>query len=374
MTGVRGVEDMMRFGSLAILTLIPLLSAAGAAPAETDAPVSVSVAAVETGDVPIYLDGIGAVQAYNTVAIKSRVDGQIAELRFHDGQEVAAGDVIAILDSRSFAATLKQMQANLHKDEAQLVNAKADLDRFEKLNEFATKQSVATQRSLVAQFEAQIASDEAQVDYAQTQLAYTTITSPIAGRTGIRQVDVGNIVHAGDPAPIVTIAQLHPISVVFTINADDLPSIDTGPAGRQLPVLAFAKDNRTELAQGTLDVVDNQIDQTTGTVKLRAVFANTDNRLWPGQFVNARLRVAIRHDGLTIPAIAVQQGPNGAYVWTVAPNNTAAMTPVVVAHVEDGKALIDQGVGPGQNVVIDGQYGLEPGREVTPVAAGAPPA
>jgi membrane fusion protein, multidrug efflux system len=372
MTGRRQAEDIMRFGSLVALTLLPVLGATAATADE--APVSVSVAAVQSGDVPIYLDGIGAVQAYNTVAIKSRVDGQIAELRFHDGQEVASGDVIAILDSRSFAATLKQMQANLHKDEAQLINAKADLDRFEKLNEFATKQSVATQRSLVAQFEAQIASDQAQVDYAETQLAYTTITSPIAGRTGIRQVDVGNIVHAADPAPIVTIAQLHPISVVFTVNADDLPSIDTGPAGRQLPVLAFAKDNRTELAQGTLDVVDNQIDQTTGTVKLRAVFANTDDRLWPGQFVNARLRVAIRHDGLTIPATAIQQGPNGAYVWTVAPNHIVAMTPVVVAHVEDGKALIDQGLGAGQNVVIDGQYGLEPGREVTPVAAGAPPA
>jgi multidrug efflux system membrane fusion protein len=364
----------MRSGSLVTLTSVLLLGTSAALGDE--APIPVNVAMVQAGDVPIYLSGIGSVQAYNTVSIKSRVDGQVVELRFHDGQEVAAGDVIAVLDSRSYAATLKQMQANLRKDQAQLVNIKADLERFEKLNEFATKQSVATQRSLVAQTEAQIASDEAQVEYAAAQLAYTTITSPIAGRTGIRQVDIGNIVHAADAAPIVTIAQLHPISVAFTVNADDLPSIDTGPTGRKLPVWAYAKDNRTKLAEGVLDVVDNQIDPATGTVKLKAEFANTDNRLWPGQFVNARLRVAMRHGGLTVPATAVQQGPNGAYVWTVAPSNTVAMAPVVVAHIEDGRALIDQGLKAGQSVVVDGQYGLEPGRAVSPAPApaGAPPA
>ena len=369
--------------SLVILTSLLLLGAgtgrllwgpgdAAVSDASADAPVPVITDTVEQSDVPLYLGGIGSVQAYNTVSIKSRVDGQLVELRFREGQDVAAGEPLAILDRRPLEANLKQMQANLLKDQAQLVNAKADLVRAVNLKEYATRQSVDTQQAQVAQFQAQVASDQAQVDYAKTQLDYTSIASPIAGRTGIRQVDIGNIVHAADTTPIVTVTQLHPISIVFTLNADDLPSIDKGASAKPLPVLVYAKDNRTELAHGTLDLVDNQIDPTTGTVKLKASFANEDDRLWPGQFVNARLRVAVIQGGLTVPAAAVQQGPDGPYVWIVAPTGLVAMAPIVVARIEDGRALIDKGLAAGQTVVVDGQYNLKPDSKVTPTAARTP--
>jgi membrane fusion protein, multidrug efflux system len=333
-----------------------------------DAPVPIVAGTVEQGDFPLHLDGIGTVQAYNTVQIKSRIDGQLVELRFREGQDVAVGDVLAVLDRRPLEANLKQAQANLQKDQAQLANAKADLARFQGLKEYASRQSVDTQQASVAQFQAQAASDEAQVDYARTQLDYAVITSPIAGRTGIRQIDLGNILHAADATPIVTVTQLRPISVIFTLNADDLPAIDQS---QKLPVSVYAKDNRTELAQGTLDLVDNQIDQATGTVKLKASFANTDGRLWPGQFVNARLGIGVRQDALSVPASAVQQGPSGPYVWAVTPEGTAAMAPVAVARVEDGRALIDHGLAAGQTIVLDGQYNLKPG---SPVARAPPPA
>jgi multidrug efflux system membrane fusion protein len=258
------------------------------------------------------------------------------------------------------------MQASLLKSRKQLLNAKADLVRFQTLKEFATGRSVDTQQALVAQFEAQVASDEAQADFAKTQLSYATIPSPIAGRTGIRQIDVGNIVYAASPSPIVTVSQLHPISVVFTLSADDLPALDLGPAAQELPVVVYAKDNRTELASGTLDLVDNQINQATGTVKLKSSFPNEDNSLWPGQFVNARLRVAVRRGALTVPAAAVQQGPSSLYVWIVAPDGTAVMTPVTVSSIENGRALINKGLAPGQLVVIDGHYKLKPGSKVVP--------
>lgn len=334
--------------------------------ADVAVPVTVSLVTIKT--VPIYLDGIGTVQASNTVQIHSRVDGEITEVRFREGQDVKAGDVLAQVDSRPFTANLAQMEANLLRDKAQLADAKAQLSRLVQLKDFASRQSVDTQRAQVAQFEALVAADQAQVDYARTQLDYTSIRSPIDGRTGIRQIDVGNVVHAADTTPIVTVTQFQPIAVVFTLNADHLPAINAGTKRGTLPVLAFSKDNRTQLAQGTLDLVDNQIDQATATIRLKASFANADHGLWPGQFVNARLRVDV-HEGLTVPATAIQHGPNGTYAWVVARDRTVQMQPVTVRQVQDGEALIEAGLEAGQRVVIDGQYKLQPGTLTEPAAA-----
>jgi multidrug efflux system membrane fusion protein len=357
-------------GAAALLAFFLLRGASAPAQqgtADVAVPVTVSLVTIKT--VPIYLDGIGTVQASNTVQIRSRVDGQILDVRFREGQEVKAGDVLVMVDPRPFEANLKQMEANLLRDKAQLVDAKAQLNRLIQLKDFASRQSVDTQRASVAQFEALVAADQAQVDYARTQLDYTTVRSPIDGRTGIRQIDVGNVVHAADTSPIVTVTQFTPIAVVFTLNADHLPVITGGTARGPLAVYAFAKDNSTQLAQGQLVLVDNQIDQATGTVKLKASFANADHRLWPGQFVNARLQVAV-HEGLTVPATAVQHGPNGTYAWIIARDQTAQMQPVTVLQIQDGEALIQAGLEAGQRVVIDGQYKLQPGSMTAP-AAGA---
>ncbi|MDZ5649878.1 efflux RND transporter periplasmic adaptor subunit [Nitrospirillum sp. BR 11828] len=354
--------------SLPGIALPPSSAAAQAAEAPAEPAVPVVVAPVRAEDVPLYLGGIGSVQAYNTVAIRSRIDGQLMELRFREGQEVAKGAVLAILDRRPLEANLKQAVATLAKDQSQLQNAQADLVRYQGMKEYASRKTLDTQQAEVAQYQAQVTADEAQVDYARAQLDYATITSPIAGRTGIRQIDAGNIVHAGDAAPIVTITQLHPISVIFTVNADDLPAFNLGAAGpaTALPVQAYAKDNKTLLADGKLELVDNQIDQSTGTVKLKASFPNEDNRLWPGQFVNAHVRVSVRRGGLTVPVTAIQQGPAGAYVWVVSAEGRAAMAPVTVARTDEGRVLIDKGLSAGQMVVTDGQYNLKPGTRVAP--------
>ncbi|HLY79153.1 MAG TPA: efflux RND transporter periplasmic adaptor subunit, partial [Caulobacteraceae bacterium] len=280
---------------------------------------------------------------------------------------VKAGDVLAVIDQRPYAAALKQAEANLARDQALLANAKLDLDRAVNLKEYASRQSVDTQKALVAQYAATIAADEAQIDAAKTNLDYTTITSPIDGRTGIRNIDIGNIVHAADTNQIVTVTQLHPIAVVFTLPSEDLPAVQKGQAKAPLKVVAFAKDNQTALAEGSLELVDNQIDPTTATVKLKAIFPNDDRALWPGQFVNARLLVDTQHDGLVVPATAIQRGPDGTYVWVIDADSKVAMRPVTVVQTQDGQALIAQGVKTGEQVVVDGQYKLQAGSKVEKV-------
>jgi multidrug efflux system membrane fusion protein len=328
----------------------------------------VVVQTLAPGPVPIVLTGIGSVQPYNSVQVRARIDGEIVALRFKEGDQVEAGTVLAMLDRRVLEANLHQMQANLVREQAQLANTRADLERLQSLRDFASRQRVDTQAALVAQGEAQVTAAAAQVDNARTQLDYAVITSPITGRTGLRQIDLGNIVHAGDARPIVTINQVQPIAVVFTLNADDLPAITRAAATGPLVAQAVAKDRRTRLAEGRLEVVDNQIDQATGTVKLKAAFANADLALWPGQFVNVRLQVSVRPDGIVLPAGAVQRGPDGTYAWLVGDDLSVRMAPVTVTYVEDGRALVETGLAAGQTIVVDGQYKLRAGVKVAPGA------
>ena len=321
-------------------------------------------------DVDIFLDGLGSVAAYNTVTIRSRVDGHLQQLMFREGQDVHAGDVLAQIDARPFQAALQQMQAQLQRDQAQLANARLDLDRFVKLGQYASRQNVDTQRMQVAQLEAATASDQAQIENAKVQLDYTTIRSPIDGRTGIRQIDAGNIVHANDVTGLVVITQLRPISVLFTLPEQSLPRINQEIAQHQLAAIAFDRDNQTRLGQGKVELVDNVIDQQTGTIKVKATFPNDQLSLWPGQFVNVRLRLTTRKDGIVVPAQVVQRGPQGAYAFVIRADNTVEMRPIKVAQIEDGVALIDEGLAPGERVVVEGQYKLQPGSRVSAATAG----
>ncbi len=268
------------------------------------------------------------------------------------------------------------MEANQKRDQAQLINARADLQRFLDLakRDFASRQSVDTQLAQVGQFEAAVASDQAQIDSAKVNLDYTMIRAPFDGRTGIRLVDAGNVVHATDTTGLVIVAQLQPISVVFTLPADNLSVVARAAAAGTLPVFAFSRDNQTRLGEGALAVIDNMIDQTTGTVKLKATFANADRALWPGQFVNARLLVDTRRDGVAVPAAVVQRGPQGTYAFVIKSDQTVEMRPIVVDQVQDGVALIADGLRAGERVVIDGQYRLQPGSKVAPSERGKAPA
>jgi membrane fusion protein, multidrug efflux system len=326
-------------------------------------------------DVPIYLTGLGSVIAFNTATIKPQIDGKLIKINFQEGQDVKAGDVLALIDPRPFEATLRQMEANQKRDQAQLVNARADLQRYFDLakRDFASRQSVDTQQAQVGQLEASVAADQAQIDNARVNLDYTTIRAPFDGRTGIRIVDAGNVVHAADTTGLVIVTQLQPISVVFTLPADNLPAVARAAAAGALPVLAFSRDNQTRLGEGALAVIDNMIDATTGTVKLKATFVNADRALWPGQFVNARLLVATRRNGIAVPAAVVQRGPQGTYAFVIKPDQTVEMRPIAVDQVQDGVALIAEGLKPGEHVVVDGQYRLQPGSKVAPSERGNSP-
>ena len=341
-------------------------SAAATVPSAHDTPVPVVADAVRSQDVPIYATGIGTVQAFNTVTIRTRVDGQVDKVAFTEGQDVKVGDLLARIDPRPFQAQLEQAQAQKASHEAQLVDAKIDLKRFSNLarSGAATGQSVDTQKALVAQLEANIQADQAAIDNATVQLGYTTITAPIAGRTGLRLVDQGNIVHATDLTGLVVLTQIEPISLIFTLPEDALPDVAHAMARGPLRVLAFSRDDKTELGDGTLALIDNQIDQTTGTIRLKATFPNKDHALWPGQFVNARLYLSVRHDGITVPAAVVQRGPQGTFAYVIKPDSTVEMRPISVAQLRDGLALIDTGLRAGEQVVVDGQYKLRPGARV----------
>jgi len=332
-------------------------------PAPKPMAVSVDVASATLRDMPVYLSGLGTVQALNTVTVTARVDGEIQKIGFTEGQDVKEGDLLAQIDPRPFQAALDQAIAKKAQDAAQLENAQRDLVRFTALskNEFASKQQLDTQHAQVSQLQAQIQGDQAAIENAQTQLDYTRITSPLAGRTGFRLIDQGNNVHATDTTGIVVITQIHPITVIFTLPEENLLAVNREMAAGTLTTTALASDNKTELAQGKVSLVDNIIDQTTGTAKLKAVFDNKENTLWPGEFVNIRLLLQTQHDALTIPSAAVQRGPDGLFTYVVKPDSTVEVRPIKVS-IDTGKtAVVESGLASGERVVTAGQYRLQPG-------------
>lgn len=328
--------------------------------------IRVDTAAVRRADVPLYAEGLGTVQAFYTVTITPRVDGQLMKVGFTEGQEVKKGALLAQIDPRPYQAALEQAQAAKDKDQATLENAKRDLERYETLapQDLASKQTVDTQRALVAQTQAQIKSDQGAIDSARTNLDYTTITSPIEGRTGIRLVDPGNNVHASDTTGIVVVTQVQPISVVFTLPEEQLPAMTEALARGTVQVTALSRDGKTELDRGSVALVDNQIDQSTGTVKVKATFPNPRNLLWPGEFVNARALLETRSNALVIPNAALQRGPDGVFAYVVRPDSTVEARPLQIADEGGDPVAVDAGLKEGEQVVISNQYRLQPDAKV----------
>jgi multidrug efflux system membrane fusion protein len=351
-------------------------AAARAANAQKSArnPVRVSTAPVQKSDFPVYLTGLGTVQGFNTVLVRTRVDGQIDKVAFKEGQTVNQGDLLVEIDPRPYQATLDQAKAKKVQDEANIANANVDLQRYTKLGEFATKQQTDTQRTTVQMLTAQIAADDAAISNAQTQLDYTQVKSPIPGVAGLRQVDIGNIVNASTQTGIVTIAQIEPIAVIFTAPEEQLPYINEGQAAGALKVIAITTDGKKPLAEGTLSVVNNQVDSTSGTIRLKAVFDNKDHALWPGQSVSTRLLVKTLKDATVVPDEAIQHGTSGLYVYAVNQDNKAEMRKVKVSASIDGRSVIEEGLTPGQQVITAGQYKVQPGTLVGTAVASSDPA
>jgi len=337
-------------------------------------PVPVVTAKVQVADFPIVMMGIGSVYPFNVVDVHAQVTGTIEKIGFVEGQSVHPGDLIAQLDPRPYQAALQQAEANLARDQAHLTNAQTNLSRYVPLEKrgFASNQQVTDQTSTVSQMEAAILGDKAAISNAQTQLSYTTITSPIDGVTGIRRVDIGNILQPITTTPIVTITQIQPISVVFTLPQKDVPTVQQAMSKGQLTTVAYDQDDRTELGEGTLLLVNNTISQSSGTVQLKATFPNQNRALWPGEFVDVRLTSAVRHNAISVPLQALMQGEGRSFVYVVGPNGTAQERAVRVAETLDGRALIDQGLQPGDTVVTAGQFRLGDGIKVVEVSAGDP--
>ena len=344
-----------------------------AASARTPA-VPVTIAPVVKADFPVYLNGLGTVQGFNTVVVRTRVDGQIDKIAFKEGQLVNQGDLLAEIDPRPYQATLDQAKAKKIQDEANLANANLDLQRYTKLGEFATRQQTDTQRSTVAQLTAQIAADDAAVANAQTQLDYTSVKAPISGVAGLRQVDVGNIVNASTQTGIVTIAQIEPIAVIFTTPEEQLPYINEAQSIQPLKVIAITTDGKRPLAEGKLSVINNQVDTTSGTIRLKAVFDNKNHALWPGQSVSTRLLVKTLKDATVVPDDAIQHGTDGLYVYIVNQDNKAELHKVKVSQSIDGRSVVDEGLSPGQQVITSGQYKVQPGTLVSTAVASSDPA
>jgi len=332
-------------------------------------PVPVKIAPVERADFPVYLTGLGTVQGFNTVQVRTRVDGQINRIAFQEGQFVKEGDTLVEIDPRPFQAVLDQAKAKKTQDEANLANANLDLQRYTKLGEFATRQQTDTQRSTVAQLTAQIAADEAAIANAQTQFDYATVKAPISGVVGLRQVDVGNIVNAATQTPIVTIAQIEPIAVIFTAPEEQLPDIKAALAVAPPKTIALSTDGKRVLSSGTLALINNQVDTTSGTIRLKAVFDNKDHALWPGQSVSTRLLVRTLKGATVIPDDAVQHSNDGLYAFTVNQENKAELRKIKVSQSIDGKSVVDEGLSPGQQVITSGQYKVSPGTLVTTAVA-----
>ncbi|WP_096700445.1 efflux RND transporter periplasmic adaptor subunit [Magnetospirillum sp. 15-1] len=361
-------------GGLAVAAGLGLALWPQAQPAKTNGrpggpdgrPVAVVVASAARRDMPIYLDAIGTVQAYNTVTVRSRVDGELVEVLFREGQDVYVGDVLAQIDPRTYRAQYEQALATRDKDTAQLEAARRDLARYVGLGDRVSGQSVDTQRALVRQLEATVRADEAAASNAKTMLSYTVIAAPIEGRTGMRLVDRGNIVRASDATGLVTLTQVQPIAVVFTLPQQSLAAVnDRLRQDGKLQVTALQPETRVLADTGELELVDNQIDQTTGTIKLKAVMPNAERKLWPGGFVNVRLLLSVRQNGLVVPAQAVQRGPQGTYVFAVKEDRTVEMRAVKVTTVEAGQALLDEGLAEGDTVVVEGTAKLQPGARIS---------
>ena len=354
-------------GSLSYFAHIHALEKAAAAPTPPMVPIVATTVAQH--DVPIYLTGVGTVIAYNTDVVRAQIQGQIVSINFTEGQTVHPGDLLAQIDPRPYQALIDQYTANLERDQAQLINAQANLTRYTTLGEkgWATPQLLETQKAQVGQLQAAIKADQALIDAAKVQLSFTRLTSPIDGVVGIRQIDVGNIISPSTANGLVVVTQLDPISLIFTLPETALPQIQQRQQQTKipLPVFAYNQDNAIKLDQGELGLVNNEILQTTGSIQLKANFSNKSRQLWPGQLINARLLVDTRRNGLTVPAAVVQQGPTGPYAYVVNPDNTVAIRQVKVAQISDGQALIDSGLHAREQVVVDGQYKLQPGAHVT---------
>jgi membrane fusion protein, multidrug efflux system len=343
---------------------------AQSAPRAVAPAIAVTATRARLQDVPVFLDGLGTVTPFNRVVVHVRVDGELEAVNFTEGQNVKRGDVLAQIDPRPFQAQLDQARATEARDEAQLANAKLNLNRDTALvaKDYATRQAVDTEKAQVAQLEATVRGDEAAIENAQTQLSYTTIVSPLDGRTGMRLIDRGNIVHASDPGGLVLITQVHPIAVLFSLPQDHLQDITTAMAEVPLKVFAFSRDDKTKVAEGNLVLVDNEIDTSTGMVRLKAVFPNNDDALWPGEFVHAHLQLEVRKNAVTVPAEVVQRGPNDLYVYVVKGNSTVERRLVRVGPVQNDIAVIESGLHDGEEVITDGQFRLKAGAKVTVTA------
>jgi membrane fusion protein, multidrug efflux system len=366
-----GVLALAALALLAWRTLVhvPADAATRSAPPN----IAVDTAAVTHADVPIYLTGLGTVQAFYTVTVTARVDGELQKIAFTEGQTVHKGDLLAQIDPRPNQAAYEQAVATKAKDAAQLMNAKRDLERYTILQpqDLASKQTVDTQRAMVDQLGAQIQVDQALIDNARTQLDYTRITSPIDGRTGIRLVDPGNIVHAAATTGIVVVTQVQPITVIFTLPEENLAAVNAALAAGPVSVTTVARDGGRALDEGTLSLVDNEIDQATGTAKLKATFGNAHNALWPGQYVSARVLVRTERNVLTLPTAAVQLGPNGPFTYVVKPDSTVEVRQLKIGDESGGLTIVNTGLALNERVVTSNQYRLQAGVHVRTTAAAA---
>ncbi len=328
--------------------------------------VPVVVAAAAQQDVPIYYDALGTVQALNTVAIRAQVTGQIVSVDFRQGQDVRKGDVLAKIDPAPFQAAYDQAVAKKSEDQAQLIDAEKDLARFKTLvlRNAETQQDVDTQQAKVDTIKATLDADQAAIEAARTQLNYATITAPIDGVVGFRQVDIGNIIHTTDVNPLTVLTQIKPCTVIFTLPQSDLAPVREAMLHGAVSVLAFDQDNKAQIAEGKLLLINNQIDQSTSTIQLKAEFANADERLWPGAFVHIHILITTRKDAVTVPATALQRGPDGFYVWVIKPDDTAEQRAIDVEPVSEELAIAKKGLDAGERVVVDGQSRLDQGARV----------
>jgi multidrug efflux system membrane fusion protein len=336
--------------------------------AATPRAMPVAIANVERKDVPVYLNGLGSVTAFNTVSVRSRVDGQLVQINFREGQQVKQGELLAVVDPRPFEVQLSQAQAQLFKDQAQLRDGKLNLERFKSLRDAGavSEQQVDTQQATVDQLEGSTRSDQSAIDNAKLQITYCHITAPVAGRIGLRLVDIGNMVHASDQNPMLVITQLRPIAVIFTLPEDNLQAVERRLRQGSPEVEVYSRDGQTKLATGKLLTIDNQIDPTTGTGRLKAVFDNKNDELWPNQFVNAKLLLETRKGSTVIPSAAIQRGPQGTLVYVMKPDKTVEVRPVTIALTQATQSIIESGLTPGEVVVTDGQDKLQNGSKVEP--------